>query len=102
MAKYKTKPATVEATVVKFKTIIELENGEQLTGLPGDYLVTDATGEHFMNKADFESVYVPTKKASAAGGRPKLSPEEKAARKLEKQKAKEGRKPRQENSAAAQ
>lgn len=57
VARYRSKPVTVEA--VKISRTISIETSEgTVKGYPGDYLITDANGDQYPCKSDtFEKTY---------------------------------------------
>ncbi|WP_456270938.1 hypothetical protein [Bacillus sp. AK031] len=57
MPKYRKKPITVEAVKLTRSITIETANGT-MKGLPGDYLITDKTGEQYpCDRDQFEAEY---------------------------------------------
>ncbi|MBE4910040.1 hypothetical protein IMZ08_18540 [Bacillus luteolus] len=57
MPKYRKKPIIVEAVKLNRSITVETSNGT-LKGLPGDYLITDKSGEQFPYDRDrFETEY---------------------------------------------
>lgn len=59
MPLYRTRPTVVDAIQIKNKMVINLKDGENATGFPGDWLITETEGaQYFCHDGIFQATYV--------------------------------------------